>query len=147
MNRLQAGREAKFGWESIEEILGSVLHKMKSRLESWPVSVHVPLDFPFLRVDAVLIEKLFTNLLENIVKHTPPGTRVAISAEDCGEILLVEVRDTGPGFSGEADHSKAGRLGLSICRAIMGLHGGRLYFRDVEAGTCACLEFSKVSAA
>ena len=84
--------------------------------------------------------QVFTNLLENVVKHTPSGTRATIEAVLEDRLVRVSIEDTGPGlppgnleqlfakFHRGRDESSAGGagLGLSICRAIVTAHGGQI---------------------
>ena len=93
-----------------------------------------------LHVDGVLIEKLLVNLLENAAKYTPAGTLVTIVGENTPSAVIIRVEDTGPGLPNgdeerifdkfyRADRESAvtgSGLGLSICRAIAQMHGGRI---------------------
>jgi two-component system sensor histidine kinase KdpD len=82
---------------------------------------------------------VFTNLLENAAKHTPPQTRIIVRASAAETYVRVVVDDTGPGPSGDPERLfekfQRGRdegntggagLGLAICRTIVNLHGGRI---------------------
>ena len=80
------------------KIAGSVPGRLGERLATHPVQVELPPDLPLLRVDAILLEQVLGNLLENAAKHTPPGTPVALRAERRGEELVVSVEDAGPGL-------------------------------------------------
>jgi two-component system sensor histidine kinase KdpD len=89
----------------------------------------------------VLIERVLSNLLENAGKYTPPGSTITVSAEPHGMWLNVSVADDGPGLPpgqeenvfekfarGERESAKPGvGLGLAICRAIVGAHGGTIH--------------------
>jgi two-component system sensor histidine kinase KdpD len=103
------------------------------------VSVHLPDDLPLLEFDAVLIERVLANLLDNAVKYTPPGSPIEIGARPVdGASIEVWVADQGPGLpAGREDEIfkkfERGRresatpgvgLGLAICRAIVEAHGG-----------------------
>jgi two-component system sensor histidine kinase KdpD len=142
MTRLQAGGIAPtLEWHSLEEIVGATLRRLSERLARHPVAVDIPRSLPLVRVDAALIEQMFANLLENAAKYTPPGTAVGIRAVAYGGELTVSVEDEGPGLPpGDEDmlfgkfqrgvpESAVGGvgLGLAICRAIVTLHGGRIW--------------------
>jgi two-component system sensor histidine kinase KdpD len=142
MTRLEAGVIAlNRDWHAIGEITGSVLRRMEERLASHPVRVDLPMDLPLVRVDAALIEQALVNLLENAVKYTPADTRITLRVDRRDDALLVSVEDDGPGlpqgdperlfakFHRGAPESSVGGvgLGLAICRAIVRLHGGKIW--------------------
>jgi len=141
MARIESG-ELKFNlqWQPLEEVVGSALRASRLQLEGHKVSTQLSLGLPLLRFDAVLIERVLCNLLENAAKYTPPGSSVVIYAVQRGEFVRVMVYDNGPGVPrgreeavfekftrGEKESSKPGvGLGLAICRAIVEAHGGTI---------------------
>jgi two-component system, OmpR family, sensor histidine kinase KdpD len=141
MARLDAGAVTlNRDWYPLEEIVGGVLTRMRARLEARPVRIALPNDAPLVKLDAVLIEQVLTNLLENALKYTPAGAGIEISAEFAPEAVTVTVADEGPGIppgieeklfdkfyraSPERAQSGVG-LGLTICRAIVEAHGGKI---------------------
>jgi len=142
MTRLEAGGIApSLEWHSLGEIVGAALLRLRERLARHAVTADIPRGLPLVRVDAGLIEQVLLNLLDNAAKYTPPGTPVHISATAYGGELLVSVEDEGPGlppgdeealfgkFQRGAPESAVGGvgLGLAICRAILKLHGGRIW--------------------
>jgi two-component system, OmpR family, sensor histidine kinase KdpD len=134
MTRLESGAiQLERDWGSLGEIAGSVLRRLRERLATHLVMVEVPEDLPLVRVDASLIEQVLGNLLENAARHTPPRTLVRLRAQASGGEIVVSVEDFGPGLpEGDLErifdkfHRGAG-LGLAICRAIVRLHGGRIW--------------------
>jgi len=152
MTRLEAdGIALDRDWHAIGEIAGSVLHRMRERLARHTVRIELPPELPLVRVDATLVEQVFANLLENAAKFTPPGTTVTLRAGLIDGKLDVSVEDSGPGLPpGDPDRLFAkfhrGRtegaiggagLGLAICRAIVHLHGGRIWAERRPEGGAA----------
>jgi signal transduction histidine kinase len=93
-------------------------------------------DLPVVAADVGMIERVLTNLLDNAIRHTPPGGRIEVHVCRDGDAIDVLVSDTGPGIpvalqktlfvrpsiqSGMRD--SAGGLGLVIVRRILQLHG------------------------
>jgi signal transduction histidine kinase len=105
-----------------------------------------------LWADAARIEQALQNLVANAVRHTPEGGRIVLEAAAAGDVVRLVVRDSGPGIPAEhlphlfdrfykADVSrsdlrfKAGSgLGLSIVKAIVERHGGRVFAANAESG-------------
>lgn len=144
MARLQSrGVELNRQWQSLEEILGSALRELREPLRTHPVKVDVPADLPLLEVDALLIERVLVNLLENAAKHTPSGTPVEVHAHHNDARVMIEVSDTGPGLPpiapdklfdpferGHKESAIAGiGLGLALARRIVEAHGGTIEAR------------------
>ena len=142
MARIESGEvKLKLQWQAIEEVIGSALRASRAAIADHVVLTQVPPDLPLVQYDAVLIERVLSNLLENAGKYTPPGTTITVSAEPHGMWLNVSVADDGPGLPpgqeesvfekfarGERESAKPGvGLGLAICRAIVGAHGGTIH--------------------
>jgi len=138
MTRLETGAiRLEQDWGSLPEIAGAVLRRLKPRLAEHLMMVDLPDELPLVRVDASLIEQVLGNLLENAARHTPPRTLIRLKAQNQGTHLVVAVEDFGPGLpEGDLErifdkfrHRNAGGvgLGLAICRAIVLLHGGRIW--------------------
>jgi two-component system sensor histidine kinase KdpD len=134
-------------WQSLEEVIGAAFNRMEARLEGHPVTIEVPADLaaPF---DGALIEQALANLLENAAKYTSPGTPIEVMASKVDGDVVVEVSDRGPGVPleererifdkfhrGPSERTKGGvGLGLTICRAIVTTHGGRIWVENREGG-------------
>ncbi|MEP7244185.1 MAG: sensor histidine kinase KdpD [Gammaproteobacteria bacterium] len=143
--RFESGQvQLRRDWQTLDDLVGATLRALGDRLAQHPVEVRLPQDLPPLFVDATLIVQVFANLLDNIAKYTPNGTRAHIGAATDGVFVRVTVDDEGPGLPGGDparlfDKFQRGNregvvvgvgLGLAICRAVIRGHGG-----DIEAGT------------
>ena len=141
MARIESGEvKLNLQWQPLEEVVGSALNATQGMLKQHVVEVHVPRDLPLVRIDALLIERVLVNLLENASKYTPPGSRIILAAEVIADQLSVSVADNGPGLPagreeavfqkftrGERESATPGvGLGLTICRAIVESHQGKI---------------------
>ena len=147
--RLESGQVIlRKDWQALDDLIGAALHRLGERLSTHPVEVNVPDDLPAVRVDATLIVQVLYNLLDNAAKHTPPVTRIWISATADGDLVRVVVDDNGPGLPhlepaklfdkfqrGNQEGPIVGvGLGLTICRAIVQAHGGTIEARNRASG-------------
>jgi two-component system sensor histidine kinase KdpD len=152
MTRLESGTIAlERDWDSLGEIAGAVLRRLKGTLAEHHLLVELPDDLPLVRVNAGLIAQALGNLVENAARHTPRGTVVRLRAQSRGDEMVVSVEDSGPGLAfaemervfakfhqGVKGGSRGGMgLGLAICRAIVRLHGGRAWAEHLPAGGIA----------
>ncbi|WP_329956057.1 two-component system sensor histidine kinase KdpD [Collimonas silvisoli] len=151
MARIQSGEvKLNLQWQPFEEVVGSALRASGSALLGHHVEIRVAHELPLIRFDAVLIERVLCNLLENAAKYTPAGSHIILAAVVSGRFLAVTVADDGPGLPsgmedaifekftrGERESAKPGvGLGLAICRAIVEAHDGtiRAHNRSTGAG-------------
>ena len=145
MARIQSGAiRLRVEWQSIEEIVGSAINSAKAVLAQRKITVGIPPDLPLVECDAVLIERVIGNLLENAAKYTPPESPIRIGALVIGDEVRISVRDQGPGIPpgreeaifekftrGDAESATPGvGLGLAICRAIVEAHRGRIWVEN-----------------
>jgi two-component system sensor histidine kinase KdpD len=149
MARIESGDVTlNLQWQPLEEVVGAALEASRNMLKQHHVEVKLPADLPLVRIDALLIERVLVNLLENASKFTPAGSTVVLSAEVVGGELKVSVSDNGPGLPvgreeavfqkftrGDRESATPGvGLGLAICRAIVESHHGKIVGINNPAG-------------
>lgn len=99
-----------------------------------------------VQADIGMIERVLTNLIDNAIRHTPPGGRIRLQVAPDGEVLRIEVADHGPGIPpalrpGLFSHSMhrlpspdGGGLGLAIVQQLLQLHGSDIRLHDGPGG-------------
>jgi two-component system sensor histidine kinase KdpD len=137
-------------WQALEELVGSAIRQLGGALDGHAVEIDLAPDLPLLEGDAVLLERVLANLLDNAAKHAPPGSAIAIRARRRGDRVEVAVRNAGPGFPTGLDltmpFARGGLrpgtgLGLAIAKAIVEAHGGRLHLDSpAEGGAVAAFD-------
>lgn len=124
-------------WHSLEEIVGSALRQLREPLARHQVHTSLDTRLPLVDVDALLIERVLVNLLDNAAKYTPPGTTISVAAHATSDSIVLMVSDTGPGRApanlfepfarGQQESSVTGiGLGLALAKRIVEAHGGRI---------------------
>jgi NtrC-family two-component system sensor histidine kinase KinB len=103
-------------------------------------SVDLPAAPSFVRADSLRLGIVFTNLLTNALRHTPPGGEVRLRAREADSEVIFSVEDTGQGIaeedldrifekfyrvSGGVEQGASG-LGLAIVKEILGEHGSKI---------------------
>lgn len=141
---------------AIGELISDVAQKFDLAVETRQLRLHidVPRPLPMINADLSMIERVVTNLLDNAIRHTPPGGEIGLKVWQEGEQLQVEVNDSGPGIddhlretlfqrpsalSPQASRDNRGGLGLLIVKRMLELHGGEI--RLMEAARGACFRF------
>jgi two-component system, OmpR family, sensor histidine kinase KdpD len=153
MTRLESGAiELHRDWHPLEEVIGAALGRLAKNLGSRRVTVSIPPDLPLVKIDDVLIEQVFVNLLDNAVKYTPPDSAIRIIVTATDQSVTAEVADHGPGlpkgqearvfekfFRAAPDGRGGAGLGLAICRGVVLAHGGRIWAHNLPEGGVAFL--------
>jgi two-component system sensor histidine kinase KdpD len=154
MAKLQAGSiRMNLEWQPLEEVIGSSIKLLGTALAQHPVKVQLPSDLPLLRFDAVLMERVLCNLLENAAKYSPAGSTIMLCALIEDDKAIISVCDSGIGFPpnkldkvfelferGDAESIIPGMgLGLAICRSIVEAHGGKIKTENCNG---ACVTFT-----
>ncbi len=147
LTRLESGAiGVKKEWQALEEIIGVVLNRISERLNECPLELKIPPSLPLIPFDTLLMEQVLSNLMENALRHTPTGTPIEIIVTPQKSAVMIEIADRGPGIpvnEEEVIFSKFTRgtntrmgagIGLSICRAIIEAHGGRIWAENRKGG-------------
>ena len=131
--------------QSVVDILSRVAASFRPRAEAQSVRLDtdLPQDLPLLNLDRLRIEQVAANLIDNAIRHTPPGGTVAVAASQHNDSVRVTVSDTGPGIPPDAlphvfdrlyrvdpsrDRATGGTgLGLTIARQLVEAHGGAIW--------------------
>jgi len=135
----------KRDWESMEEIVGAVLARVRQRDPARRIKSRVPEGLPLIKADPVLLAQLIGNLLENALKYSTGMIDLSVSVSESQ--LQVAVKDRGNTIPQEKSASifepytrddlsgqHGAGLGLALCRAIATAHGGALTLRHRSGG-------------
>lgn len=156
MARLQSGKvQLKREWQPLEEVVGASIHVLGNALSSRVVQVNIPSDLPLVQFDAVLMERVFCNLLENAAKYSPQDSTITLVASVQADAVEIRIANAGEGFPADAirnllDVFSRGQqespvqgfgIGLSICRSIIEAHGGTICLVNPQEGG-ACVVFT-----
>ena len=146
--RLSAGPQAlRRDWQSLEEVVGSVVGRLRGEPCGARLEVAVEPALPLVRGDATLLAQLVGNLLDNACKYGGDGP-IRLEAVRRDGAVALSVSDRGPGLTAEdearlfepfvrGEGRRAGEgagLGLALCKAIAEAHGGELEFARREHG-------------
>lgn len=135
--------------EPVEEVMASAVSRLRKRIPEAKIRVKVPDELIMLPMDAILIEQVLTNLLENAVVHSGSDEPADCYADEDETNVYFHVRDYGRGIepdridtifdgtpspSRDADGHKGMGIGLSICKTIITAHSGEIGVRNANPG-------------
>lgn len=143
----------------LADLIAGLVHDFRVRAAATGHGISAAIDpgLDPLLADPLKITQVLENLLDNALKHTPPGSRIEVSARPVGSDIEVCVRDNGPGIpaadlpriferfyrvdKGRSREKGGTGLGLSIVKHIVQLHGGRVW-AESEAGKGTAFHFA-----
>ena len=151
------GGETKMNTEpfQVSELVQDVVQKFEIAARNGGIALggQIAPAAPFVLGDVALIERALENLLDNAIRHTPPGGRISVTVAPEPDCVAVEVRDTGMGIpAGDLPHifdrfyrveksrnldSGGAGLGLAIVKRIVDMHEGKIEASS-RLGSGAC---------
>ncbi|MFN8661022.1 MAG: ATP-binding protein [Thermomicrobiales bacterium] len=152
MDRLESGqRHLRRQRVDLAAVILEVVETLSGLGHDHDISLAVAGDLPPLGADGDLLTIVFTNVIGNAIKYTPPAGRIAIAvSQPVPTQVEIAVSDTGPGVPPEALEKIFQRfarltrderqlivgsgLGLPIARQIVELHGGQIWAENVDGG-------------
>ena len=157
ISQVESGsRLAAFSALSLSELLERVYEMYRPVAEdAHQMLLHEIQKSVQIRGDGELLTQLFSNLIENAIRHAPPGTRILLRLTASGGTVTAAVEDNGPGIPA-AERDKVFRrfyrltgsrttpgngLGLALVAAIANLHAAKIELADNRPGVCLRLSF------
>lgn len=130
-------------WESAEEIIGSVVHRMRAHIDFPRLKTNVQSGLPLIRGDSLLLSQLLENLIDNAFKYSAPYSPIEVSAFADQRFLTIAVSNKIEGMDaskfeqfflpfqrGDQQHPEGVGIGLALCRAVARAHGGDLLVKN-----------------
>jgi two-component system sensor histidine kinase KdpD len=147
MSRLEAGTlQPHREWNVLEDLVEGALRRLDVFIKDRPIDIQLGPDLPPISVDAVQIQQVLINLIENAVKFSSPGSPIRLAASVSERDLEMSVTNTGQEIpsdqlekiferfyrlgSTQSSRPPGTGLGLAICKSIIEAHGGRISARS-----------------
>jgi two-component system sensor histidine kinase KdpD len=139
MTRVESGAlRVKRDACDLQDLIGSSLEEVGSRLENRSVTAEVPDDLPLVSMDFVLMQRVLVNVIDNGLKYSAPGSPIEIRVHRAGAFMEITVADRGVGIPPEdltrvfdkfyrvqrPNNVNGTGLGLAIGKGIVDAHGG-----------------------
>jgi two-component system sensor histidine kinase KdpD len=154
LSRIEAGAvQPQTDWCDLRDVVSvAAAHVRAVRGDEHPVLIELPDDLPLVQADAAQVERVFANLIDNAVNHSPDGAPVRVSGGAAGGRVTVRVTDRGRGipagqrsrvfepFFRGRDAGRGSGLGLAICRGFVEANHGRIQL-SVADGTSFAVSF------
>jgi two-component system sensor histidine kinase KdpD len=133
----------------LSEIISAVRERMRKQLQTHTLEVDAPDSLPLVNVDFVQMQQVFTNLLTNSMKYSPPGStiKLTVSKKDAQNLQVRLTNKSRPVPETDlerifdkfyrinpSDKVTGSGLGLSICKGIIEAHGSTIWAENLSDG-------------
>lgn len=156
ISRIESGRmEIQWRRIAVPQIVQRVYDTLSVKATNIRLIHNFPENFPHLVADPDKLEQVLVNLVGNALRYAPPQSTIAVTGRRANEGVILEVKDEGPGIAfaeqervfdkfyrldNEINRKNPGTgLGLPICRALVNLHGGKIWVESEATGGCRFL--------
>jgi len=153
ISRIESGRmEILWSLVSVAETTQRVFDTLAVKANGVKLVKDFPDNFPSLVADPDKLEQVFMNLVGNALRYSPPGSAITVSGRRDQDGVIIEVKDQGPGIAfselekvfdkfyrldNETNRKNPGTgLGLPISRALINLHGGKIWVESEMKQGC-----------
>jgi len=144
ISRIESGRmEIQWGQVAVPEIVQRVFSTLSVKANTVKLMKDFPSTFPSIVADPDKLEQVLVNLVGNALRYSPPESSIVVTGRRHDNGVILEVKDEGPGIAfteqekifdkfyrldNEINRKNPGTgLGLPICRALINLHGGKIW--------------------
>lgn len=159
MTRLGHGKvKLKRDWVDLHDVVAGASERLHEPGIMERLEVDIAPAFPLLWLHGALIEQAFVNLLDNALRFSPPEGRIRIRAQSDESLATIDICDEGPGIpvserekifdmfytarQGDRNQRQGTGLGLTICRGMVGAHGGTITAHDGLNGKGTCMRIT-----
>ena len=155
LSRLESGMvKLNLDWTDINELIHRVILKCNQPQPNQSIIFYPGENLPLFKLDAVLIEQVIFNLIQNAILYTPEWTKITITTAFLKENCEITVIDNGPGFPATSiqnafdkfyriaqSNSMGTGLGLSIVKGFIEAHNGKVTLsNNTDGGACFSME-------
>jgi len=137
--------------ELLEEVISEAVMNFRKHVPDMDITVCVPEEPMFVPMDAILIEQVLLNLLDNAVTHGGTTSKISIRVAQTASNAVISIEDNGGGIDAEQlehlfdgvlpsvknrrdDDRRGMGIGLTVCRTIIQVHGGTIYAENTRGG-------------
>jgi two-component system, OmpR family, sensor histidine kinase KdpD len=157
LSRIEAGAvHPRTDWCDVLDVISTAISHLPEQHQRHRIQIELDGELPLVRADASQLERVFSNLIENALRFSPPDQPVRVSGGAGAGKVTVRVVDRGPGVPVSqrneifkpfhtGDEREGAGLGLAICKGFVEANGGELRLQaDSADGTAFAVSFPLV---